>query len=219
MTTSITLILTHFLRILLPWSHKKHSDGDVWHRHAHSCTQAGRAIESLRLEKTTKDHQAQPTPPCPSPHPSVPHVQHSGTPPGTVTTTSLGSPVPLHHHSLGEKPFPNTQPKPSLAQIEATTSHPITVTLERRLTPNLVTTCFHRAVEISEVSSEPPLLQTEPSHLPQLLSISHYLHLVTALPWLLITCNFSDLRKPICIRQQQETFSSLLDRKEMMAII
>ena len=54
-------------------------------------------------------------------------------------------------------------------QLEAITFNPIAVSWEKRPTP-LATISFQGAVE-REVSSEPPLLQTEPSQLPQLLPI------------------------------------------------
>ena len=62
--------------------------------------------------------------------------------------------------------FPNIQPEPLLAQHEAITSHPITVTWEQT-DPCLATTSFQGVGESEEVSPEPPLLQTEPSQLPQ----------------------------------------------------
>lgn len=58
--------------------------------------------------------------------------------------------------------FPNIQHDPALMQLEAITSHPITVTWEQRLTLTLLQAPFQVAEESSEVSSKSPLLQTEP---------------------------------------------------------
>jgi len=70
---------------------------------------------------------------------------------------------------------PNAQPEPLLAQPEAVNSHPTTVTWEWKVTP------ASGAVESDEVSPAPPLLQTDPSKLPQLLSIRHVLQFLTSL--------------------------------------
>jgi len=60
--------------------------------------------ESLRLEKTSEISKSNPNPPhhAQQPHPSVPHLHGSGTPPGTVTAPL---PVQLSHciTTLSEK--------------------------------------------------------------------------------------------------------------------
>ena len=46
-----------------------------------------------------------------------------------------GQPVPLPHHSFQEEIFPNIQPEPLLAQLEAFTSHPIASYPEKEADP------------------------------------------------------------------------------------
>ena len=52
-----------------------------------------------------------------------------------------GEPVPVPNHPLGEEPFPNTQPEPTLPQLQAVPSGPIT---------------GHQREEISAYPSSPP---------------------------------------------------------------
>ena len=89
-------------------------------------------IESLRWEKTSEIPKSNPNPP--SPRPSVPR----GSPQLWNTSRNSDPPtpwaaVPLRHHSFQEECFPNIHPEPSLAQHEAITSSPITVTSEQRI--------------------------------------------------------------------------------------
>ena len=56
-------------------------------------------------------------------------------------STTLWAAVPLHRHSFGEEMFPNIQPEPPLAQLEAITPPPIAVTWEQT-NPHLTTVSF-----------------------------------------------------------------------------
>ena len=61
-------------------------------------------IESLRLEKTTKIPKSNPSPLYHAhwPHPSVPHLHGSGTPPGMVTPPPSWAAVPVSHQVIRE---------------------------------------------------------------------------------------------------------------------
>jgi len=74
-------------------------------------------------------------------------------------------------HSFRKVVLPNIQPEPPVAQFEAIPSSPITGYMREEADPHLTTTSLQEVAESSKVSSEPPLLQTEPFHLPQLLPI------------------------------------------------
>jgi len=84
------------------------------------------------------------------------------TPPGSVTP-----PSPSAAHSSAWPPLPNVQPEPSLVQLEASPSSPITSHMREEADPQLTTTSLQVVKESNEVSPEPPLLQTEQSQLLQ----------------------------------------------------
>ena len=97
------------------------------------------------------------------------------------STTSLDS--PFQCLTTLEEVFLSVQPKSPLAQLETIPSSPITSYLGVEGDPHLTTTSFQAVVESNKVFPEPPLLQTEKSHLPQTLLIRlvlqtpHQLHL------------------------------------------
>ncbi|KAK4831836.1 hypothetical protein QYF61_019594, partial [Mycteria americana] len=72
---------------------------------------------------------------------------------------------------FSEEKFPNIQSKPPLAQLEATSSHPITCYLGEETDPHISTTSFQAVVESDKVSPQPPFLQAKQSQLPQPLLI------------------------------------------------
>ena len=80
-----------------------------------------------------------------------------------------GQAVPVFHHSFRDKIFPNIQPEPPLAQLEAIPSHPIASHLGEEANPQLTTASFQGVVESEKVSSEPPLLQNQQFQFSQLL--------------------------------------------------
>ena len=94
-----------------------------------------------------------PTKPCSL----VPHLHLSLIPPRTVTPPHPWQSIPVPDHSFGGKVFPNIQPEPPLAQLEAIPSHPIASYLGEEADPCLTTTSFQAVVD-SNVSPEPPLL-------------------------------------------------------------
>jgi len=67
----------------------------------------------------------------------------------------------MSHCSLKEEFFPNIQPEPPLAQLEAIPSCPVASYMGEEANPHLTTTSFQGIVESSKFSSEPPLLQTK----------------------------------------------------------
>jgi len=82
------------------------------------------------------------------------------------------------HNSFSEEIFPNIQPKPPLAQLQAIASHPITSYLGEETNTHLITTAFQVVVESDKVSPQPPLLQTKQPQLPPPLFI-RLLHINT----------------------------------------
>ena len=66
-----------------------------------------------------------------------------------------GQPIPVPDHPFREVVFPNVQPEPSLAQLEAIPSSPITSHTREEADPQLTTTSLQVVIE---VSPEPPLL-------------------------------------------------------------
>ncbi|KAK4826531.1 hypothetical protein QYF61_010028 [Mycteria americana] len=72
---------------------------------------------------------------------------------------------------FSEGKFPNIQPKPPLAQLEAISSHSITCYLGEETDPHLSTTSFQVVVESHKVSPQPPFLQAKQPQVPQLLLI------------------------------------------------
>ena len=71
-----------------------------------------------------------------------------------------GQPIPVPEHSFREVLFPNIQPEPSLAQLEAIPSSPITSYTREEADPQLTTTFLQVVIESNKVSPDPPLLQT-----------------------------------------------------------
>jgi len=63
-------------------------------------------------------------------------------------------------HSLGEV-FPNIQPEPPVAQLEAVPSSPITSYMGEEADPCFTTTSLQVVVERGKVTPEPPLFQTK----------------------------------------------------------
>ncbi|KAK4822442.1 hypothetical protein QYF61_015189 [Mycteria americana] len=82
-----------------------------------------------------------------------------------------GQPVPMLDNPFGEVKFPNIQSKPPLAQLEATSSRPITCYLGEETDPHLSTTSFQAVVESDKVSPQPPFLQAKQPQFPQPLLI------------------------------------------------
>ena len=78
------------------------------------------------------------------------------------STTSLGSPF-QHLITL----FPTIQPEPPLVLLEAIISIPIVKYMGEQANPHLTTASFQAVVESDNVSTEPPLLQTEQSQFSQ----------------------------------------------------
>ena len=80
-------------------------------------------------------------------------------------------PIPAPDHSFREEIFPNIQPEPPLAQLEAIPSHPVSSYTGKEADLYLITISFHIVIEGNKVSPESPLLQTEQSQFPQPLPI------------------------------------------------
>ena len=74
-------------------------------------------------------------------------------------------------NTFREVVFLNVQPEPSLVQLEAIPSSPITSHPRQEADPQLTTTSLQVVIESNKVSPEPPLLQTEQSQLLQPLFI------------------------------------------------
>ena len=64
-------------------------------------------------------------------------------------------------HPFREVVFPSVQPEPSLAQLEAIPSSPITSHMREEANPQLTTTSLQVVIESNKVSPELPLLQAE----------------------------------------------------------
>ena len=62
-------------------------------------------------------------------------------------------------HPFREVVFPNVQPEPSLAQLEAIPSSPITSYTREKADPQLSTTSLQVVIGSNTVSPEPPLLK------------------------------------------------------------
>ena len=150
---------------LWPCCHSKH------HRVLSTASVMGnlRITESLSLEKPSQIPN--PTSLHPSPCPSLPHLHNYGTPPVVVTPPTPGAAVPLHHCSLEKKSFLicnltlpcHMRPSPLI----------LSLTPGSRDQTHLTTASYQGVGENSEVSPEPPLLQTEPPHFPESLFIRH----------------------------------------------
>ena len=69
-----------------------------------------------------------------------------------------GQPIPVPDHPFREVVFPNLQPEPSLAQLEAIPSSPITGHTREEADPQLTTTSLQVTTESNKVSSETLLL-------------------------------------------------------------
>ncbi|KAK4829686.1 hypothetical protein QYF61_006061, partial [Mycteria americana] len=82
-----------------------------------------------------------------------------------------GQPVPMLDNPFSEVKFPNIQPKPPLAQLEAISSRPITCYLGEETDPHLSTTSFQVVVESDKISRQPPFLQAKQPQFPQPLLI------------------------------------------------
>jgi len=68
------------------------------------------------------------------------------------STNSLGSPIPVPDHPFREVVFPNVQPEPSLAQLEAIPSSPITGYTREEAEPQLTTISLQVVIESNKVS-------------------------------------------------------------------
>jgi len=91
--------------------------------------------ESLRLEKTSTiilSNHSSTTNTDHWPHPSVPHLHGSWTPPGMVTPPSPWAAVLLHHHSHCEDSFPSIQPEPPQGTTESNSLSPYHKWYEKR---------------------------------------------------------------------------------------
>jgi len=69
-----------------------------------------------------------------------------------------GQPIPVPDHPFRVVVFPNVQPEPSLVQLEAIPSRPITSHTREEADPQLTTTSLQVVIESNKVSPEPPLL-------------------------------------------------------------
>ncbi|KAK4832039.1 hypothetical protein QYF61_020554 [Mycteria americana] len=85
----------------------------------------------------------------------------------SLNTWQEHDPVPMLHNPFAEENFPNTQPKPPLAQLEAFSSCPMACYLGEETNTHLTTTSFQVAVESDKVSPQPPFLQAKQPQLPQ----------------------------------------------------
>ena len=74
-------------------------------------------------------------------------------------------------HSFSKELFPNIQYKPTLIQLEAIVSHPLTSYLGEETYTHLTTTAFQVVVASYKVPSQPPLLQTKEPQFSQPLFI------------------------------------------------
>jgi len=68
-----------------------------------------------------------------------------------------GQPIPVSDHPFTEVVFPNIQPEPSLVQLEAIPSSPITSHMREEADPQLTTTSLQVVIESNKVSPEPRL--------------------------------------------------------------
>ena len=68
-------------------------------------------------------------------------------------------------HSFREEIFPNIQPEPPLAQLQAIPFRSISTYAGEEADSHF--TSFQRVLESNKVSPEPPRLRTEQSQLPQ----------------------------------------------------
>lgn len=66
---------------------------------------------------------------------------------GMVTQPLPGQPVPVLHNLFGKEMFPNIQPKPPVAQLEAISLHLITWSLGEVPNPYLTIASFKATVE------------------------------------------------------------------------
>ncbi|KAK4825857.1 hypothetical protein QYF61_003131 [Mycteria americana] len=82
-----------------------------------------------------------------------------------------GQPVPMLDNPFSEEKFPNIQSKPPLAQLEDTSSCPITCYLGEETNPHVSTTSFQVVEESDKVSPQPPFLQAKQPQFPQPLLI------------------------------------------------
>ncbi|KAK4825513.1 hypothetical protein QYF61_000026, partial [Mycteria americana] len=76
-------------------------------------------------------------------------------------------PVPMLDNTFSEDIFPNIQPKPPLAQLEAISSHAITCCLGEETNTHLATTSFQVVLEHDKVFPEAPFLQAKQPQFPQ----------------------------------------------------
>ena len=67
-----------------------------------------------------------------------------------------GQPIPVPDRPFREVVFPNVQPEPSLAQLEAIPSSPITSHTREEANPQLTTTSLQVVIESNNVSPESP---------------------------------------------------------------
>ena len=74
-------------------------------------------------------------------------------------------------HSFGEEIFPNIQPEPSLARLEAIPSNLVVSYMGEEAKPHLTTTSLQAVIESNKVFPESLLVQTKQSQFPQLLLI------------------------------------------------
>ena len=67
-----------------------------------------------------------------------------------------GQPISVPDHSFREVVFPNIYPEPSLVQLEAIPSSPITSYAREEANPQLTTTSLQVVIESNKVFPEPP---------------------------------------------------------------
>ena len=82
-----------------------------------------------------------------------------------------GQPIPMPDKPFSKEFFPDTQSKPPLMQLEASSSHPIASYLEEETNTCLTTTFFEVVIKSNKVFPQPFLLQTKQPQFPQLLLI------------------------------------------------
>ncbi|KAJ7417647.1 Calcium uptake protein 3, mitochondrial [Pitangus sulphuratus] len=72
-----------------------------------------------------------------------------------------GEPVPVPNHPLGEEPFSNIPPKPSLTQLQTIPSDPVTGHHREEVGACSLSSPHKKVVDCNEVSPQSPLLQAE----------------------------------------------------------
>jgi len=123
-------------------------------------------IETFRFKRPPRSPSPTPAHPHHAHWPSVPHLHSSWTSPGTMT------PPPSWFQSLTAVAEKKLFQYPTWPSPGTTWGHSLSLYccyLVSEADPPFIPTSCQGAVESNEVSPEPPLLQTDPLQLPQLL--------------------------------------------------